>query len=169
MIKKTWILACGVVFLLSGGASCGQIKNNSYKVLLNTLYKKDVPLVSCKEARNTDPVLYLDTRSPEEFKVSHILGARWVGYEEFSLDRVRDIDKHTTLIVYCSVGVRSEKVGRQLMEAGYSNVRNLYGSLFEWVNQGYPVVDMQGHPTLKVHAYSRAWGVWLQRGEKVYE
>lgn len=168
MVKKTWILVCTVVLLATGGVSCGQVMNTSYKILLNTLYKKNVPLISCKEARETDAALYLDTRTRQEFKVSHIPGARWVGYEEFSLDRVKDIDKQAPLIVYCSIGVRSEKVGHQLKEAGYTNVQNLYGSIFEWVNQGYPVVDMKGKPTNKVHAYSRAWGVWLQRGEKVY-
>ena len=57
----------------------------------------------------------------------------------------------------------------KLKAAGYRNVRNLYGSIFEWVNQDNPVVDNQGKPTQKVHAYSRTWGVWLNKGEKVYE
>jgi hypothetical protein len=72
-------------------------------------------------------------------------------------------------VVYCTVGVRSEKVGEKLKAAGYQNVRNLYGSIFEWVNQGNPVVDNQGKPTQQVHAYSRVWGVWLNKGEKIYE
>ncbi|RYF52680.1 MAG: rhodanese-like domain-containing protein, partial [Cytophagaceae bacterium] len=36
-------------------------------------------------------------------------------------------------------------------------------------NQGNPVVDSTGKPTRRVHAYSRTWGIWLNRGEKVYE
>lgn len=158
-----------VLILITYNFSFGQITSGAYKTLLKTLYKEDVPLISCKKANNLEPVLFLDTRTYEEFKISHIQNARWVGYEDFSLDRVRNVDKHTPIVVYCSVGVRSEKVGKKLLDAGFTNVRNLYGSLFEWVNQGYPVVDMQGQPTDRVHAYSRAWGIWLQNGEKVYE
>nr|WP_228713660.1 rhodanese-like domain-containing protein [Arundinibacter roseus] len=137
--------------------------------MLKTLYKDDVPLISCADAHKTRAALFLDTRAKEEFNVSHIPNARWVGYEDFTLDRVKDMDKNMPVIVYCSVGVRSEKVGRQLMQAGFTNVQNLYGSLFEWVNQDYPIVDSTGKPTKKVHAYSRSWGVWLQKGDKVYE
>jgi rhodanese-related sulfurtransferase len=167
-MKKTITLFLLSLFAFSG-FSCAQITSSAYKTLLKTLYKDEVPLVSCEKARKMDPVLFLDTRAYEEFKVSHIPQARWVGYEDFTLQRVSNVPKDTPIVVYCSVGVRSEKVGKKMLDAGYTNVRNLYGSIFEWVNQGYPVVNMEGEPTDKVHAYSRAWGVWLQKGEKVYE
>jgi rhodanese-related sulfurtransferase len=166
-MKKTWILTY-IVVLLSFTATLGQITSNSYKVLLKTLYKNTVPLVSCDDAAKMKSVLFLDTRAYEEFKVSHIPNARWVGYDEFSLDKMKGIDKTTPLIVYCSVGVRSEQIGKKLLDAGYTNVQNLNGSLFEWVNQGKPIVDEKGKRTRKVHAYSHAWGIWLRKGEKVY-
>ena len=167
-MKKTWIFT---YFLVIGlfTTSFGQITSGAYRAVLKTLYKNDVPRISCEAASKMKSAHFLDTRASPEFKVSHIFQARWVGYEEFSLDKVKDIDKGTPVVVYCSVGVRSEKVGRKLIEAGFTNVQNLYGSLFEWVNQGYPIVDMAGRPTNKVHAYSPAWGVWLNKGEKVYE
>lgn len=168
MMKKNWVFT----FLLMLGAftaSFGQITNSAYRVVLKTLYKHDVPLISCEAANQMKSSLFLDTRASAEFNVSHIAQARWVGYEEFSLDKVKDIDKGTPIVVYCSVGVRSERIGRKLIAAGFKQVQNLYGSIFEWVNQGYPIVDSAGQPTLKVHAYSPAWGVWLNKGEKVYE
>jgi 3-mercaptopyruvate sulfurtransferase SseA len=82
---------------------------------------------------------------------------------------VEGFPKQSNVVVYCSVGYRSERVGEKLLGAGYQHVHNLYGSLFEWVNEGNPVVDKQEKPTQRVHAYSRLWGVWLKRGEKVYE
>ncbi len=167
-MKKTQII---VYFLLLGtfNMACGQITSGAYRAVLKTLYKNDVPLISCEKASKMKPAHFLDTRAYPEFKVSHIPQARWVGYEEFSLEKVKDLDKSTPIVVYCSVGVRSEKVGKKLIDAGFSNVQNLYGSLFEWVNQGYPIVDRAGKPTQKVHAYSPAWGIWLKKGEKVYE
>jgi len=58
-------------------------------------------------------------------------------------------------------------VSEKLLSAGYQHVSNLYGGIFEWVNQGNPLYNENG-PTSKVHAYSRTWGVWLNKGEKVY-
>ena len=71
-------------------------------------------------------------------------------------------------MVCCSVGARSEKIGAQLRQAGFTNVRNLYGGIFEWVNEGQPVVTGANRPTDRVHAYSPTWGIWLKRGQKVY-
>lgn len=168
MMKKTWILTYFLVLSIFT-TSFGQITSGAYRAVLKTMYKNNVPLISCEAASKLKSTQFLDTRAYPEFKVSHISQARWVGYEEFSLDKVNDISKGTPIVVYCSVGVRSERVGKKLIDAGFTNVQNLYGSLFEWVNQGYPIVDMAGKPTQKVHAYSPAWGIWLKKGEKVYE
>jgi predicted sulfurtransferase len=94
--------------------------------------------------------------------------ARFVGFKEFDIESVKDISKNAPIVVYCSIGVRSEKIGEKLLAAGYTNVRNCYGSIFEWVNQGNVVVDMDNKPTQKVHAYNKKWGVWVKKGERVY-
>jgi rhodanese-related sulfurtransferase len=147
-----------------------QTNSRAYKVMLEGMYKHTVPTVSCSELKKEqNDVVLLDTRAKREYEVSHLPQARWVGYEEFDLKKVENLPKDTPIVVYCTVGVRSERVGEKLKAAGYRNVRNLYGSIFEWVNQDNPVVDNQGKPTQKVHAYSRTWGVWLNKGEKVYE
>lgn len=147
-----------------------QTNSRAYKVMLEGMYKHTVPTVSCSELKKEqNDVVLLDTRAKREYEVSHLPEARWVGYEEFDLKKVENFPKDTPIVVYCTVGVRSERVGEKLKAAGYKNVRNLYGSIFEWVNQDNPVVDNQGKPTQKVHAYSRTWGVWLNKGEKVYE
>lgn len=69
--------------------------------------------------------------------------------------------------MYCSIGYRSEKIAKKLLENGYDNVSNLYGGIFEWANQGNKVYNDYGETT-KVHAFSRLWSVWLNKGEKVY-
>ena len=52
-------------------------------------------------------------------------------------------------------------------KAGFKKVYNLYGGIFHWVNEGRTVFA-NGKPTLRVHAYSKPWSVWLTKGEKVY-
>lgn len=130
----------------------------------------EIPTVSVPQLVKEAPqkLTLLDAREKAEYNVSHLKNARWIGYDDFNIQRVSGISKNAPIVVYCSIGVRSEKIGKQLKDAGYTNVRNLYGSIFEWVNQGNPVYDNAGKPTKKVHAYNRVWGVWLNEGEKVY-
>ena len=143
--------------------------SRTYRTMLDALYQKTVPLVSVAKLKEMPDAVLLDTRSRAEYDVSHLPNARWVGYDEFDLKRVQGIPKDANVVLYCSVGYRSERVGEKLLAAGYRRVHNLDGSLFEWVNQGNAVVDRAGKPTQRVHAYNRMWGVWLKRGEKVYE
>jgi len=147
-----------------------QPASSAYKALLNTLYgNSTVPTVTVVDLKKMNNVVLLDTREKKEFDVSHLPNARWVGYDDFALDRVKEIPKTANIVTYCSVGYRSDKIGDKLRAAGFGNVHNLYGSLFEWVNQGNPVVDNAGKPTNRVHGFSRTWGVWLKKGEKVYD
>ena len=144
------------------------MQSKSYELMLNTLLSHSVPELSVSDLDTVQHAVLLDAREKNEFEVSKIENAQWVGYDDFSLDRVKDIPKDEEIIVYCSVGYRSEKVSEQLIEAGFTNVHNLYGGIFEWKNQGKVVVDSTNAETERVHAYSRVWGIWLKRGEKVY-
>ena len=143
--------------------------SKAFGVMVDAMISESVPVVTCNELKQMPQAVRLDARERKEFDVSHLPGARWVGHNDFDLKRVADLSKTIPIVVYCSVGVRSEKVGEKLQAAGFTNIHNLYGSLFEWVNQGNQVVDSTGKPTEYVHAYSRAWGIWLKRGKKIYE
>lgn len=143
--------------------------SKAFGLMVDALISESVPVITCAELKQLPQTIRLDARERKEFDVSHLPNARWIGHDDFDLKRIADLPKTTPIVVYCSVGYRSEKVGEKLMAAGYTNVQNLYGSIFEWVNQGNPVVDSSGKPTERVHAYSRTWGIWLQRGKKIYE
>jgi len=151
--------------------ACGQATDKTYALLLKSLYSNTVPVITpaqlSAQQQKTHPLL-LDTRSDGEYQVSHMDGARFANYDTFDPGQLNDVPKDTPIVVYCSVGYRSERVGEKLQQAGYTNVKNLYGGILEWVNQGYPVYNANGK-TDKVHAYSSSWGVWLRKGEKVYE
>ncbi|WP_297794049.1 rhodanese-like domain-containing protein [uncultured Eudoraea sp.] len=133
--------------------------------------RESVPYISVADMQNLSNHVILDARELEEFKVSHLKNAVWIGYDDFKLENVvkNYSDKNLNFIVYCSIGVRSENIGEKLLEAGYLNTRNLYGGIFEWTNQGYPVYNAQGKETKKVHAYGKLWGKYLTKAEKVYQ
>ncbi|MEM1324882.1 MAG: rhodanese-like domain-containing protein [Bacteroidota bacterium] len=145
-----------------------RIEKKTYDKMLQKLLSHTVPEVSVSEAKQLKDAVFLDAREPEEYQVSHIAKAQFVGYDHFDMKTVKGIDKNQKIVVYCSVGYRSEKISEQLLAAGFTDVSNLYGGIFEWKNQDQEVVDAQGK-TEKVHAYDRLWGVWLKEGEKVYK
>ncbi|PWH87136.1 rhodanese-like domain-containing protein [Brumimicrobium oceani] len=156
-------------------SSCAaqKVQSSAYNTMLKSMLKNDVPELTVDQAdsikQTNSKVIFIDTREKNEYNVSHIKDAVWVGYDDFKISRVQEIEKDTKIIAYCSVGARSENVTRQLIEAGYTDVSNMYGSIFEWVNEGKPVYNLEGEETMKVHAYSKTWGVWLKKGEKVFD
>jgi rhodanese-related sulfurtransferase len=131
-----------------------QVKSKSFQFLLNIILSAKTPVINIKEAA--------------ENNVSHIPNARFVGFDRFELTAISDLPKNKPLIVYCSIGKRSEKITKKLLKEGFNNVHNLYGGIFEWVNEGNGIVDNENKPTNKVHAYGRFWGLFLEKGEKVY-
>ncbi|CAN5307070.1 hypothetical protein BH23BAC2_BH23BAC2_02980 [soil metagenome] len=159
-----------VLFLIS---SLGGYAQNSLEKLLARHNSHSIPYISVQELKmlhKGNNVAILDAREREEFEVSHIKGAVFVSYSNFSAEEVSHMfkDKNTPIVVYCSLGIRSENISEKLKKSGFTNVRNLYGGIFEWKNNGYSVVEMQGRETEKVHAFSPSWGKWLKKGEKVY-
>ncbi len=164
MFKKL-LLFFPLTFLYS--CIYSQQNEASFHKMLDGMYKNTIPLITVDELKKTMDVALLDTRELEEFEVSHIKGARYVGYKDFKLQSIADIPKTQTIVLYCSVGYRSERIGEMLKKAGYSNVFNLYGSIFEWVNKDNPVIDLQGNITPKIHTYNSKWGQWVWKGEKV--
>ncbi|MFC0521110.1 rhodanese-like domain-containing protein [Mesonia maritima] len=152
--------------------SCAQHSN--LKELLESKNSGSVPYISVEqlqmESKNNAPLVILDAREAEEYQVSHLQNAKFVGYKNFSAEKItKQIpDKNTPIVVYCSLGVRSENIGEKLQKAGYTNVKNLYGGIFEWKKKGYLVVDSEEKETEKVHAFNKKWGKWLTNAEKVY-
>ena len=109
----------------------------------------------------------LDTREQEEYDVSHMRHARHVGYIWFDMRKVYDIPKADTIVIYCAIGNRSERIGEKLQRAGYRHVYNLFGGIYEWVNQRNPVYNRANIQTTEVHVYDSSWSRWLQNASPV--
>lgn len=145
--------------------------NKAFDNKVNSYLSYSVPVISVGEAyQKSGEILFLDAREKHEFDISHITNAHWVGYDDFQTGRVPKTSKDALIVVYCSIGYRSEKIAEKLVKAGYKRVRNLYGSLFEWVNAGHEVVDKQNKPVKKIHTYNESWSQWVLQPsfQKVY-
>jgi rhodanese-related sulfurtransferase len=139
--------------------------------VLKRLNKESVPYIKVSELSDKKNIVFLDAREPKEFKVSHIKGAIFVGYNNFYPKEVTANikDKNTTIVVYCSIGVRSERIGEKVQKLGYKNVNNLYGGIFEYKNNDGQVVNSEDKITDSVHTYNKKWSVYLTKGTKIYE
>ena len=140
--------------------------------VLNKYNHKKVPYIAVAELKNLqqkNKVVILDSRELVEFMVSHIEGAILVGYNHFRLSSLPDsIDKKTPIVVYCTLGVRSEVIANQLVDKGYTDVKNLYGGISEWKNKDYIVIDSIQRMTENIHVYSKKWGKWLTKGNPIF-
>ncbi|SEE07926.1 Rhodanese-related sulfurtransferase [Tenacibaculum sp. MAR_2010_89] len=168
------------IFLFSLAFSVNAQKN------LNELLKKfnteNIPYITSNDlnkliqqsiisTQNNDQIILLDSREPKEYKVSHINNAICVGYDHFNIRETikkLPVNKNTKIIVYCSLGIRSEDIAEKLKKTGYTNIYNLYGGIFEWKNQGNQVVNKQQNTTEKIHTFNKEWSKWLLKGEKIY-
>jgi rhodanese-related sulfurtransferase len=165
-MRATVILFLNMFSFWQGSA---QVQSSAYNLTLKTLLSHSVPEVTVPQVKAMSDVLLLDAREWREFQVSHIKKAMYVGNDQFEIEKLKSVGKKQKIVVYCSVGYRSEKIADKLKQAEFTDVSNLYGGIFEWVNQGNPVVDERGNITENVHAYNKTWGVWLNKGVKVYD
>src|SRR3954470_10015687 len=83
------------------------------------------------------PPLLLDVRTQAEFDVSHLPNA--VRVEPNAPAAAFSAAKDQPIVTYCSVGYRSAGLAAKLQAAGFTDVRNLEGSIFRWANEGRPV------------------------------
>ena len=156
-----------ILFLMLAVPLMGQ---RTMEKTMAKLLKGDVPVVYVTELSVNPSYITLDAREKEEFEVSHLPGAHYIGDKDFDPKKIQSLvpSKDATVVVYCSIGVRSKKIGKKLMALGYTNVKNLAGGIFQWKNDGYSVIDAFGNETERVHAYNRFFGMLLSKGEKVY-
>ncbi|HEX8679944.1 MAG TPA: rhodanese-like domain-containing protein [Chthoniobacterales bacterium] len=103
--------------------------------------------------------LLVDVRTRAEYEVSHLAGAEYGGAGTgFDLSQQ---PRDRAIVTYCSIGYRSGRFARSLRAAGFTNVRNLEGSIFQWANEGRPVFRGEERVT-EVHPYNNTWAVFLE-------
>lgn len=157
------------IFLFTFSVDGQMVNDFNYHLMLQKKLKHNATKIDIKEVNKDTSILFIDARELIEYNVSHIKNALHVGFKNFSIDKLNGIAKNKKIVVYCSVGYRSEKIAAILKKKGFNNCYNLYGGIFEWVNQNHPVYDIDNNVTNKVHVYNTSWSIWLNKGEKIYK
>jgi len=120
--------------------------------------------------REFSDALLVDVRELPEYETSRLPGAVHAPTAA-AVDALREQHPDRTMVLYCTVGVRSAIAAEAFLErhalegaalegkgaAKQPPVVNLSGSIFAWANGGEPLEDALG-PTTKVHPYSFWWG-----------
>jgi len=166
MVLKNWFNITIIIILfstfLTSQSEMNNVINKAFQEKIESYIDNTVPQISVTKAyAQRENFYFLDAREIEEFEVSHIEGAQHIGYDDFSFSTIESIPKTTPIVIYCSIGYRSEKIGEKLANKGFTNVQNLYGSIFEWVNQGFPIINASGEETMKLHTYNEDWSQWI--------
>lgn len=146
-------------------------QSKKFERMLKKNIKQSVPIVRVSEINTKTDYVILDARELKEYKVGRIPRSYHIGFDHFKMNEIEKLipNKKTAILVYCSVGIRSELIGEKLKAAGYTDVSNLYGGIFEWKNQQKTVLDSLDNETNNVHTFSKAWSKWLVKGNRIYE
>ena len=152
-------------------ASTSVFSQEKISDVLKKYNSETIPYIQVDSLQKLSNVVILDAREKREFSVSHLPNSVYVGYQNFNLKKVKKMlpDKNASIVVYCTLGVRSEDIAEKLKKAGYTKVLNLFGGIFEWKNKGYRVLDTKNKETENVHVCNAYWSQWLKKGKKIYE
>ena len=107
-------------------------------------------------------LMVIDTRTREEFEVSHLENAVLAEDLDFS-----QLSKNQEILVYCTVGLRSSELGATLNEKGFQHIYNLKSGIIKWKNDGLPVYNSNQNSTDSVHVYSPIFRYWLNHGHAI--
>ena len=93
---------------------------NTIPKVLEKLNKRTVPYITVDELKKAQNYILLDTREYKEYTISHLPNAINVGFDKFNSKKFVAIapDKNTKIVVYCSIGIRSETIGEKLIKMG---------------------------------------------------
>lgn len=91
-------------------------------------------------------MMLVDVRTPEEFEIATIEGAVNIPLYEIR-DRLAEIPKDRTVVVFCGVGLRAYHAERVLIQNGFSDVYNLSGGYktFESATEKQSNEDIYAH------------------------
>ncbi len=133
---KLWkIYRVMLPFLLLGLASCAG-ENGSAPTEEDQKNQLGYQQISAEEAHsvmcNETEYILIDARTEEEYAEGHIEGAILIPEYEIASRAEREIpDKNALILVYCRSGRRSKIASAELVQLGYTNVKE-FGGIIDW-------------------------------------
>ena len=105
---------------------------NQKETAMKNMYEQITPAEAKGIMDNEHNYIILDVRTEEEFAEGHVKDAILIPDTEIT-EKAEGIltDKEQQILVYCRSGRRSKNAANQLVELGYSNVKE-FGGIIDW-------------------------------------
>ena len=105
---------------------------NQKETTMKNTYEQITPAEAKGIMDSEHNYIILDVRTEEEFAEGHIAGAILIPDYEIT-EKAESVltDKDQQILVYCRSGRRSKNAASQLVELGYSNVKE-FGGIIDW-------------------------------------
>ncbi len=92
-----------------------------------------------QENQNNPDFVIIDVRTPEEFADGYIENAINIDFRsETFRDKLNQLDKNETYLVYCRSGGRSANAVKIMVELNFREVYNMSGGIIAWKAEGLP-------------------------------
>jgi rhodanese-related sulfurtransferase len=89
--------------------------------------------------------LIVDVREADEFATERIAGVALMPISQF-VARHQELPKDRPLLMLCAAGSRSMSATMYLLQAGWTDVRNITGGMIGWRQAGLPIVTGTPQP-----------------------
>jgi rhodanese-related sulfurtransferase len=96
---------------------------------------KGVKNISTQELKNElkdKNKLFVDVRTPGEFKGNHIKGFKNIPLHQLAQKAEKELSKEKEVFVICQSGMRSQKASKLLKKLGYTKITNVKGGMSAW-------------------------------------
>ena len=125
-MKRLMIIFLGVL-LLTGCGQRVEIQEEQEAAYVNITAAEAKEIMDREEG-----YVILDVRTQEEYDELHIPGAILIPDTEIK-DKAEDVltDKNQLILVYCRSGRRSKLASEDLVELGYTNIKE-FGGIIDW-------------------------------------
>jgi rhodanese-related sulfurtransferase len=107
-----------------------------------------IPSISAREAADevaAGQALIVDVRERNEFEQERAAGVVLMPISEF-VARHEELPKDRPLLMLCAAGSRSSSATMYLLQAGWTDVRNVTGGMSGWRQAGLPVRSGPAEP-----------------------
>lgn len=123
-MKKLIIILLALMLL----TACGQVEETNQEAVYVNITAEEAKQIMDSE----DGYIILDVRTQEEFDELHIPGAILIPDTEIKA-RAEEVltDKDQLILVYCRSGRRSKLASEDLVELGYTNIKE-FGGIIDW-------------------------------------
>jgi rhodanese-related sulfurtransferase len=102
---------------------------------------EQVDAVQFKQLAASSNTFLLDVRTAPEVAEGHLPNAVNIDiYGSDFMAKIQEIPKDREILVYCTVGARSQQAAEILAKQGFAKVYNLDGGIVAWQRNGFEVV-----------------------------